>query len=204
MRPLPISSVERLLKPCDIERAIKALDDVNMVDPRTQVRRGLRAAVAVVWLREGAWPKLVSPSSGHEAIVAVVPFIGSLRARAATVAIGVGDTTLAPLGAERSCSGPSGRRSNSHVRGCDIEQRSATRRHVRTSSLASAIACAPADASSRRARARPGQRLRQRTRYRPLLAVSRMAPHHRCGPYEPARHRAHHPIRPLITADRPR
>lgn len=54
-----------------------------------------RTAVAAVWLHQGLWCKVLAKRPDHTAIVADVPGIGPQRARAATVAIGVGETALA-------------------------------------------------------------------------------------------------------------
>lgn len=59
------------------------------------VERMLTGAVAAVWLHQGLWCKVVRKGMRHERIVADVPYIGPVRARAATMAIGSGEVALA-------------------------------------------------------------------------------------------------------------
>lgn len=47
-----------------------------------------RLALALVWLHQGMWCKVLGHAPSHRRIVAAVPFVGSAHARAALTSIG--------------------------------------------------------------------------------------------------------------------
>ncbi|MGB6191282.1 MAG: DoxX-like family protein [Terracidiphilus sp.] len=49
----------------------------------------IRLAIALVWLYQGFWCKVLGGVPRHEAIVAAVPFIGSAAAGSALIALGL-------------------------------------------------------------------------------------------------------------------
>ncbi len=55
----------------------------------------MRAAVAGVWLYQGAWKKGLFPDRRHRQIVASVPGVSPVAANALTPALGVAETGLA-------------------------------------------------------------------------------------------------------------
>lgn len=54
-----------------------------------------RAAIAMVWLYQGLWCKLLNRAPGHQKIVATAPFLNSSQARHALVALGCLECVLA-------------------------------------------------------------------------------------------------------------
>ncbi len=54
-----------------------------------------RVAIALVWLYQGLWCKLLNCAPHHQKIVATVPFLNSSHARQALVAIGSLECVLA-------------------------------------------------------------------------------------------------------------
>ncbi len=54
-----------------------------------------RAAIALVWLYQGFWCKLLGRAPHHREIVATTPFLNSSRARQALVLLGVFECLLA-------------------------------------------------------------------------------------------------------------
>lgn len=57
--------------------------------------RLIRLAIALVWLYQGLWCKVLGGAPRHEAVIAAAPFIGPATARAAMVAIGLVECGLA-------------------------------------------------------------------------------------------------------------
>jgi uncharacterized membrane protein YphA (DoxX/SURF4 family) len=55
----------------------------------------IRLAIAMVWLYQGLWCKVLGGAPRHEAVIASAPFIGPVEARAAMVAIGLVECGLA-------------------------------------------------------------------------------------------------------------
>lgn len=49
----------------------------------------IRLAIALVWLYQGFWCKVLGGVPRHEAIIAAVPFIGSAAGRSALIALGL-------------------------------------------------------------------------------------------------------------------
>jgi uncharacterized membrane protein YphA (DoxX/SURF4 family) len=49
----------------------------------------IRLAIALVWLYQGFWCKVLGGIPRHEAVIASVPFIGSAAGRSALVALGL-------------------------------------------------------------------------------------------------------------------
>jgi uncharacterized membrane protein YphA (DoxX/SURF4 family) len=68
----------------------------NRMKPRWAVSDGLiRLSIAMVWLYQGLWCKVLGGAPRHEAVIASAPFIGPEAARAAMVAIGLVECGLA-------------------------------------------------------------------------------------------------------------
>jgi hypothetical protein len=57
--------------------------------------RLMRMSIAMVWLYQGLWCKVLGGAPRHEAVIAAAPFIGPAVARAAMVAIGLVECGLA-------------------------------------------------------------------------------------------------------------
>jgi DoxX-like protein len=57
--------------------------------------RLIRLAIAMVWLYQGLWCKVLGGAPRHEAVIAAAPFIGPAAARGAMVAIGLVECGLA-------------------------------------------------------------------------------------------------------------
>ena len=49
----------------------------------------IRLAIALVWLYQGFWCKVLGGVPRHEAVIAAVPFIGSAASRSALIALGL-------------------------------------------------------------------------------------------------------------------
>ena len=49
----------------------------------------IRLAIALVWLYQGFWCKVLGGVPRHEAVIAAVPFIGSAAGRSALIALGL-------------------------------------------------------------------------------------------------------------------
>jgi uncharacterized membrane protein YphA (DoxX/SURF4 family) len=49
----------------------------------------IRLAIALVWLYQGLWCKVLGGVPRHETVIAAVPFIGSAAARSALIALGL-------------------------------------------------------------------------------------------------------------------
>ena len=49
----------------------------------------IRLAIALVWLYQGFWCKVLGGVPRHEAVIAAVPFIGSAEGRSALIALGL-------------------------------------------------------------------------------------------------------------------
>jgi DoxX-like family len=57
--------------------------------------RLIRLAIAMVWLYQGLWCKVLGGAPRHEAVIAAAPFIGAAAARGAMVAIGLVECAMA-------------------------------------------------------------------------------------------------------------
>ena len=55
----------------------------------------IRASIAVVWLYEGLWCKLLGGVPRHADVIAAAPFIGRGAARAALIALGLAECGIA-------------------------------------------------------------------------------------------------------------
>jgi len=55
----------------------------------------MRFAIALVWLYQGLWCKVLGGAPRHEAVIAAAPFIGPAAARGAMVAIGLVECGMA-------------------------------------------------------------------------------------------------------------
>jgi uncharacterized membrane protein YkgB len=55
----------------------------------------IRLAIALVWLYQGLWCKVLGGAPRHEAVIAAAPFIGPAAARGVMVAIGLVECVLA-------------------------------------------------------------------------------------------------------------
>lgn len=55
----------------------------------------IRAAIAMVWLYEGLWCKLLGGVPGHADVIAAAPFIGPAAARAALMTLGLAECGIA-------------------------------------------------------------------------------------------------------------
>lgn len=64
-------------------------------ESNTRTRPWLSWPVAAVWIHQGLWAKILGRDARHAEIVGDVPLIGERWARAATVAIGTGEVTVA-------------------------------------------------------------------------------------------------------------
>ena len=54
-----------------------------------------RAAIALVWLYEGLWAKVLGGSAHHAAVIAAVPFLSAGAARATLIALGLAECGIA-------------------------------------------------------------------------------------------------------------
>ena len=66
-----------------------------MTQRATPDPRLIRASIALVWLYEGLWCKLLGGVPRHQEVVAAVPFIGMGAAKAALIAIGLIECCIA-------------------------------------------------------------------------------------------------------------
>jgi uncharacterized membrane protein YphA (DoxX/SURF4 family) len=57
--------------------------------------RLIRLSIALVWLYQGVWCKLLGRVPGQEAVISAVPFIGPAAGRAALVALGLFECGIA-------------------------------------------------------------------------------------------------------------
>ena len=55
----------------------------------TPGKKLIRLAIALVWLYQGFWCKVLGGVPRHEAVIAAVPFIGSAAGRSALIALGL-------------------------------------------------------------------------------------------------------------------
>lgn len=55
----------------------------------------IRASIALVWLYQGLWCKLLGGAPQHQAIVAKVPFLGAGEAKAMLIALGLFECSIA-------------------------------------------------------------------------------------------------------------
>lgn len=55
----------------------------------------IRISIALVWLYEGLWCKLLGEMPHHAEVIASVPFIGPAAARAALIALGLAECGIA-------------------------------------------------------------------------------------------------------------
>jgi DoxX-like family len=66
----------------------------------------IRASIAMVWLYEGLWCKLLGGVPRHADVIAAAPFIGPGSARAALITLGLAPNAVSPrgscLGSERA------------------------------------------------------------------------------------------------------
>src|ERR1700748_199041 len=62
----------------------------TMPDPKL-----IRASIALVWLYQGLWCKLLGGVPRHQAVVAAAPFIGPLTARTVLIALGSAECCIA-------------------------------------------------------------------------------------------------------------
>jgi len=58
-------------------------------------RRLIRLSIALVWLYQGLWCKVLGGSPHHRAVVAAVPFIGSAWSQAVLLVLGLMECALA-------------------------------------------------------------------------------------------------------------
>jgi hypothetical protein len=61
-----------------------------MPDPKL-----IRASIALVWLYQGLWCKILGGTPRHEAVIAAAPFIGPASARVALIALGLAECCIA-------------------------------------------------------------------------------------------------------------
>jgi uncharacterized membrane protein YphA (DoxX/SURF4 family) len=54
-----------------------------------------RASIALVWLYEGLWCKLMGGATRQAALIATVPFLSAAAARAALIALGLAECAIA-------------------------------------------------------------------------------------------------------------
>jgi hypothetical protein len=55
----------------------------------------IRASIALVWLYEGLWCKLLGGLPRHAEVIAATPFLGPVTARAALITLGLGECGIA-------------------------------------------------------------------------------------------------------------
>jgi DoxX-like family len=55
----------------------------------------IRASIALVWLYQGLWCKLMDGVPQHEAVIAAVPFIGPAAAKGVLIALGWAECCIA-------------------------------------------------------------------------------------------------------------
>ena len=55
----------------------------------------IRASIALVWLYEGLWCKLLGGVPRHAEVIAAVPFLGPAAARAALIILGLAECCIA-------------------------------------------------------------------------------------------------------------
>lgn len=55
----------------------------------------IRASIALVWLYQGLWCKLLGGVPRHEAVVGAVPFIGPAAARGVLIVLGLAECCIA-------------------------------------------------------------------------------------------------------------
>ena len=55
----------------------------------------VRVSIALVWLYQGLWCKLLSGAPQHAAVVGAVPFIGPAAAKAVLIALGLAECGIA-------------------------------------------------------------------------------------------------------------
>jgi uncharacterized membrane protein YphA (DoxX/SURF4 family) len=61
-----------------------------MPDPKL-----IRLSIALVWLYQGLWCKILGGMPRHEAVIAAAPFIGPASARTALIALGLAECCIA-------------------------------------------------------------------------------------------------------------
>jgi len=55
----------------------------------------IRASIALVWLYQGLWCKVLGGAAHHQAVVSAVPFIGPAASRAVVIALGLMECGIA-------------------------------------------------------------------------------------------------------------
>lgn len=68
---------------------------MTMVEPTMPGRKLIRLSIALVWLYQGLWCKILGGSSGHLAVISAVPFIGVTGGRAVLIALGLVECAIA-------------------------------------------------------------------------------------------------------------
>jgi hypothetical protein len=68
----------------------------------------IRASIAVVWLYEGLWCKLLGGVPRHADVIAAAPFIGPGAARAALIALGLAECGIRRMGLVWAANAPGG------------------------------------------------------------------------------------------------
>jgi hypothetical protein len=66
-----------------------------MPDPTMPGSKLIRLSIALVWLYQGLWCKVLGRVPGHVAVISSVPFIGSAGGRGALLALGLLECCIA-------------------------------------------------------------------------------------------------------------
>ena len=66
-----------------------------MRDYRMPDRKLIRLSIALVWLYQGLWCKVLGRAAGHVAVISAVPFIGPTGSRAALITLGLVECGIA-------------------------------------------------------------------------------------------------------------
>jgi uncharacterized membrane protein YkgB len=66
-----------------------------VLHPSSPDRKLIRLSIALVWLYQGLWCKVLGGVPRHQAIVSAVPFIGPAAGRVALIALGLVECTIA-------------------------------------------------------------------------------------------------------------
>ncbi len=66
-----------------------------MMAPTMINHKLIRASIALVWLYQGLWCKVLGGAAHHQAVVSAVPFIGPAASRAVVIALGLMECGIA-------------------------------------------------------------------------------------------------------------
>src|SRR5580704_8969860 len=84
--------------PCRHPATESQVRDVELTTVRANTvpeQKLIRLSIALVWLYQGLWCKVLGRSAGHVAVISAVPFIGATGSRVALILLGLVECSIA-------------------------------------------------------------------------------------------------------------